>query len=788
MYQSFVYLEVRILLPAVSSVFSLNGNNEKSRKITVDSEVMQRVFTLARALGCCIPETAPIEHLTGNIGKPTNGRILTGFSVRAAEGGSMNIMFHCRSKTIHIEEVRIEEDTGRLTHADGNTCMDFTKAGCPSIRVHTTPSFETGEEAQLFLDELRRLTEYLHLTNETEGSAIRCNAFVALSEYPDLPDYYVKLRNLNSFNFVRKAINKELTRQENLLSNGETVGSESRLWNETKSCTQFYQTRAEVVRRFEQLDPPQLIQLASLETQLLKGEPPVELPEARRKRMKEQYGISRLRSAFLCDDKDRADFFEASVHAGAEPLTSAHWIASEITRMLNQSGKKISEMKITPEHYAYIIKKLADGDIHSATAKNLLQASFNTGAAPSSLLKTLHLTEISEEKELLPYVRKAIAENMNLCERLRNGSMAPLEFLTGEVMKATNNKAVPQIVKSLIKRELNISIVYILAMGGAISAVRHEDGTVTCGDSNILRTMAGKCAPGIPVQVISVEQFMSEEIEPGDWASLIAEIAARINAGIANGIVVTHGRDTLSYTAALLYWLFSDAQVPVVLTASSSLPSESSEAEENLSLAIKTAVEKKSGVYVAFGSKILSPLNLRFERPTRDGFRSWNLSKPVFTESGPVATQFADIPDPDRDVMERLLTEASGKLLICRLYPGFRSDLYKKMIEEQIHTVFLELYEAGTGDMRSNDFSLKPLLMYGKQKNVHFYCTSQQETNVDFSQYITSLRVWREGAVPMGYLTTESAVALYLACSLVSDTPAELDDLMETYGNLYSEK
>jgi aspartyl-tRNA(Asn)/glutamyl-tRNA(Gln) amidotransferase subunit B len=788
MYQSFVYLEVRILLPPVSEVFLLSGNDEKSRKITVNSEVMRRVFTLARSLGCCIPESAPVEHLTGNIVKPTNGRILTGYSVKVAEGGSMNIMFHCRSKTIHIEEVRIEEDTGRLTHAEGNTHMDFTWAGCPSIRVHTTPSFETGEEAQLFLDELRRLSEYLHLTNENADGAIRCNAFAALSEYPELPDYYVKLRNLNSFNFVRKAINSELTRQENLLSNGETVGSESRLWNETKSCTQFYQARAEVVRRFEQLPSPQIIHLAELEVQVLQGESPVELPEARRRRIKDQYGVSRLRSEFLCDDKDRADFFEAAVQAGAEPLTAAHWIASEITRMLNQSGQKISEMKITPEHYAYIIKKFADGEIHSATAKHLLQTSFKTGSAPSSLLKTLHLTEIAGEKELLPYVRKAITENKNLCDRLKNGEMAPLEFLTGEVMKATNNKAVPQIVKSLIKQELNISIVYILAMGGAISAVRHDDGTVTSGDSNILRTMADKCVPGVPVQVISVGQFLSEEIEPGDWASLIAEISARISAGIANGIVVTHGRDTLSYTSALLYWLFSDAQVPVVLTASSSLPSESTESEENLTLAIKTAAEKKTGVYVAFGGRILSPLNLRFERQSRDGFRNWNLNKQVFTESGSVAALFADISEPDRDVMERLLTEASGKMLICRIYPGFRSDLYKKMLEEQIHTVFLELYEAGTGDMRSNDFSLKPLLMYGKQKNVRFYCTSQQETNIDFSQYITSLRVWREGAVPMGCLTTESAVALYLACSLVADTTAELDDLMETYGNQYSGK
>lgn len=102
--------------------------------------------------------------------------------------------------------------------------------------------------------------------------------------------------------------------------------------------------------------------------------------------------------------------------------------------------------------------------------------------------------------------------------------------------------------------------------------------------------------------------------------------------------------------------------------------------------------------------------------------------------------------------------------------------------------MLLELYESGTGNMRSNDFSLKPLLTYGKQRNVRFYCTSQQETTVAFSQYVTSLRVWREGTVPMGALTIESVVALYFACSLIADSREELDELMETYSALYSEK
>ncbi|MBP3710817.1 MAG: asparaginase [Treponema sp.] len=320
----------------------------------------------------------------------------------------------------------------------------------------------------------------------------------------------------------------------------------------------------------------------------------MELPETRRNRFRNEYRLSCIQAEFLCDDKERADFFEAAVKQGASAQTAERWISSEVTRLLNKNNMRISEMQLTPTHYASIIKKIDAGKIHSVFAKQLIQASFATGASPEKLLKSLDVTEISDPKKLLPFVKKIIATHSDLCARLTTGDMAPLEFLTGEVMKATKQKAVPQVVKSLIKKELDISVVYILAMGGAISATRHENGTLASGNATILRSMANKRVPHVPVQVVSLGQFLSEEIEPDDWAVLIAEIAKRIHAGIANGIVITHGRDTLSYTAALLFWLFSDAHVPIVLTASSHAPSESDEAEKNLALAVNTAVEKKN--------------------------------------------------------------------------------------------------------------------------------------------------------------------------------------------------
>ncbi|MCR5400233.1 MAG: asparaginase domain-containing protein [Treponema sp.] len=782
MYQSYVYIEARIQLPFSGELFPANP---ETGKISVNSEVLAKVLTLSKALSCRIPELSDIEHITSAPSIPENSRKFTGYSIKIAESGFMNLSFHSRQKTIKINAVRIEEDRGHLTHANGNNRMDYSSLGAPSIRIITEASFELGEEVQIFLEELRRLSQYLHLTEDSSADKyIRCNAYVSLVQYPEKSSYFIKLRNLNSFNFARKAVNAELTRLENMLSCGEKVTSESRLWNEHKGCTEFYQERENKAQRFEKLNPPQTFNISSA-IKDLPAQTEVELPEARRIRFKKEYGVSRLRAEFLCDFKDRADFFEETVRLGAKPLNSAHWIASELTRLLNKKNIPVSESKITAENFAFIIKKLDSGEMHSAAAKTLMRASFESGSSPEKLIKSLNISEIGTEKELLPYVKKVISENPALCNTLKKGEMPPLEFLTGLVMKETRGKAVPQIVKQLIKQELNISVIYVITTGGAISAVRHMDGSISSGDSSIIKEMAKKIEADMPVQVISAGQYLSEELEPSNWALLIQEVQNRINAGTANGIVITHGTYTLSYTAALLFWLFSDSGVPIVLTASSSLPSDSYEAEENLDLALKTAAKEKNGVYVAFGGKILSPLNLHFDKP--GSFLNWNLEKPIFTESGPIASQFAGIGELDKNVLSQLLVEASGQMFMFRLYPGLRSDLFKNLLlYTKVKAVFAELYGLGSGNMKNSDFSLKPLLLLGNKKGVKFYCTSQQKMSLDFSQYVTAHDVWREGAVPMGYLTTESAVSLYFACAIVSDSQAEFDELMENYASMYS--
>jgi len=796
MYQSHVFLEVRILVSTNEKAFCscYIGNKagtcpicrrEGGASPVINPQAARRAYTLSHALDCTLAEKALYERPKGSPSLPEQYS-LSGASVKIGGNGFMDIEFHRRKKRISITEVRLEEDAGRLTHVNGEARMDYSQAGAPNIRIRTGADFELGEEAEIFLTELRRRIQYMGILKGVPlETVIRCNAYVSLARYPEKPDYFVKLRNLNSFNFVRKAINAELHRQEEILTSGGTVTSESRLWNERQDRTEFHQSRESV---------------SALKTLLIEGAPEyrcppsllaelrasaIEHPSERQNRLIATWGIARIRSEFICDEKSRADFFEQTIAAGADAMETAHWLMSDVTGLLRKEGKTVQESPLSPRRFAAILDLYHRKTIHSRIAKQLLLAVLETDKDPDELMKEHNWSQITDTAQLRVLVQKTVQENEPESKKLREGDMGPLEFLTGLIMKKTRGLADPLAVKALLKEELQISVIYVLSMGGTISGSIDGD-EIAAGDERILKTML---APDLAKQYISfesipTERLLSEEIQPADWAALIHAIAQRIASGTANGIVITHGTDTLAYTAPLVYWLFADSPVPIVLTASNTPPALQSdggspdEARLNLNTAIRLAREKDRGVYVTFGERILSPLNLKFLRPSNAGFTNWNTGEPVFTGPG-LLTEYTDT---DAYVMNRILSEAADRLYLCRIYPGLRADRLLALTDAGISCFFMELYEKGTGSMKENPYSLKSLLIQGRKKGCRFYCTSQQEGVVDFSDYSTSRRMWREGAVPMGALTTETAIALYYAASLVCDTPEELDQVMEAAG------
>jgi aspartyl-tRNA(Asn)/glutamyl-tRNA(Gln) amidotransferase subunit B len=191
-------------------------------------------------------------------------------------------------------------------------------------------------------------------------------------------------------------------------------------------------------------------------------------------------------------------------------------------------------------------------------------------------------------------------------------------FLVGRIMKATSGRAEPRVVQEVLSERFAMSTIEVYSFGGAIAGRRQEDGLVVPGDLMSLTSLFetdAELPEGIRFEELNLGQFLSEEITPADWATLITRTAASLEEGRSRGIVVGHGTDTLSYTSSLLYWFFADTTTPLVLTAAT-VPTETgarSDAVQNLRRAVRTAAGTERGIHVIYGTDDFYPLNLKFE-------------------------------------------------------------------------------------------------------------------------------------------------------------------------------
>jgi aspartyl-tRNA(Asn)/glutamyl-tRNA(Gln) amidotransferase subunit B len=769
---------------------------EEPGAASLNALAARKAYLLIRGLGGTVIKDVPYERNL-NVPPLPPAYHLSRLSTKMGADCFLDIMFHRRQKRIMIPELRLEEDSGRLIRPEKRSSaayMDYSRAGMPLLRLKTAADLEIGEEAEVFLSDLRRRLQYLELIPAAPGTkvpwetVIRCNAYVALASYPEIPDQYVKLRNLNSFNFVSRAVNTELSRQEEIVINGGTVPAESRIWNEAKSATEPFKVRTEVEKpNFERLDMPRFTPGPDILEAL--DNFTVELPEARRDRMMDIYGLTQYQAEFICDELSRADYFEKAVDLGAIPREAAQWLASFVVKGCKRRGFTVAESPLNPERFAAVMGMLRERRIHGSIAKQMIIAVLEEDVDPEKLVKERGWEQLTDRREIERIVKKIIEENPQEVRRIREGDAGPIQFLTGSVMKETGGLAEPSLVKEMLNDQLSVSLIYVLSMGGAISGRITEDGTLEAGDEKVLRNLLADTGfiPQKPAknetenikvrfESIQVGHILSEEITPSDWAVLIETIAEKLNSGTANGIVVAHGTDTLPYTAPLLYWLFADAGAPVVLAASSSPPGAGQEAARTISKAVGLALSKPKGVYVVNGGKVLSPLNLKYERIGNDGFRNWNMGTPVFTGTSLLTGPL----EADQYVLSQLLEDAVNSMCVIRIYPGLRPDYLGALMDQGVKNFFLELYDTGTAGLREGPYSLKKVFTLGKRRGARFYCSSQQEGIVDFSGYLSSREIWREGAVPMGAYTTETAVARFLAAGIIADSETELAGLMES--------
>jgi aspartyl-tRNA(Asn)/glutamyl-tRNA(Gln) amidotransferase subunit B len=791
MYQSYIGLEIHIQLLTKSKVFcscrAAFGEDPNSNICPIcmgypgvlpalNEEAVRQAYLVCRALDCRLNDNGIFERKNYFYPDMPKNYQISQFASPFGVEGHLDLEYRKRKRRVRIKEVHLEEDAGKMIHVGELSLLDYNRAGTPLLEIVTMPDLEVGEEAELFLQQFRRLVRYLGVCdgNMEEGS-LRCDANVSVNLEGQGLGAKVEIKNLNSFKFVRKALSFEIGRQVEILERGGSVAQETRLWNENRDVTEGMRTKESAFdyRFFPEPDLPPFHPdesfIESVESVL------VELPQTRKARFLAQYGVTESQADFICEEKSTADYYEQVVGLGADPQSAALWLAADVQKILKRTAGNLTDCPLSPQRLAELLQLLSARRIHGKIAKQVLEVIFQEDLDPLTIIQDRGWEQITDPGVLDPIIDQVLEENPKAVQQILEGDPRPRIFLVGQIMKKTSGRAEPGRINELLEARFELSFVQVLSMGGAIGGKRTGTGEIVAGDLKLLIDRLGqdKSLPkNLRFEEIEISRILSEEITPEDWAALISSLDSYLKQENTSGVVIAHGTDTLAYTASLLFWLFPRVPVPVVLTAAL----DPQGAEQALRIAIQAATEKQPGIYLSLEGKVLSPLNLKFERVAGDGFRNWNLEEPVFASGSLSVPELSTI---DRSEIREKLEQVISCSCILRVYPGMKGDYLIALMNAGVRYFILELYDTGTANLRESPFSLKKAFMYGKTKGVRFFCTSQQEGIVDFSGYITSHELWREGAVPMGFLTTESAYTRLLAASLSCDTEEEVIRLME---------
>ncbi|HSR67996.1 MAG TPA: Asp-tRNA(Asn)/Glu-tRNA(Gln) amidotransferase subunit GatB [Acidobacteriota bacterium] len=360
-------------------------------------------------------------------------------------------------KTFRILRVHMEEDAGKSVHSpDGGSYVNLNRAGVPLIEIVSQPDFRSSQEAYDYMTQLRLTLMYLGICdgNMEEGS-LRCDANVSVRpKGQEKLGTKLEIKNLNSFRFLQKALDYEIERQIAVVSQGGKVHQETRLWDEDKGRTFVMRSKEEAqdYRYFPDPDIPPLV-LEAEWVDRLRGQIP-ELPETRRRRLVEAFGLEGEEARQIIQSRTFADFFEEAVQAGAEARSVFNWMVGALTRALKDSGKDLGELPVTGRRLAKLIQLENEGVISGKIAKKVFDRMLAQGGDPESIVEKEGLRQISDAAALQDVVEKVVRANPDKVDAYRAGKTGLLGFFVGQVMRETRGQANPQLVNEILKEKL----------------------------------------------------------------------------------------------------------------------------------------------------------------------------------------------------------------------------------------------------------------------------------------------------------------------------------------------
>ncbi|HUB34131.1 MAG TPA: Asp-tRNA(Asn)/Glu-tRNA(Gln) amidotransferase subunit GatB [Bryobacteraceae bacterium] len=378
-----------------------------------------------------------------------------------AEHGFVEIALSGETRRIGVTRVHMEDDAGKSIHdgfrdSDRFSYVDLNRSGTPLIEIVSEPDMRSSDEAYAYLTELKQRLQFVGVsTCDMEKGHLRCDANVSVRPRGEQKlGTKAEVKNLNSFRFLRQALEFEIVRQVALIESGGRVVQETRLYDPDRGET-FGMRSKEEAHDYRYFPEPDLVPLV-IEDEYLErlraGMP--ELPSRKRRRFIGEFGLREYDAEVLTATRAASDYFESAARASGDPKTTANWVMGDLMGMLKAEGKEIADSPVSAADLGDLVRMIGRGEISGKLAKEVFAKMFASGDAAGAIMEREGLKQISDTGELERVIEDVIAKNPKQVEQYRGGKTTVLNFLVGQAMRATRGQANVGAVTEILKNRL----------------------------------------------------------------------------------------------------------------------------------------------------------------------------------------------------------------------------------------------------------------------------------------------------------------------------------------------
>ncbi|WP_219838767.1 Asp-tRNA(Asn)/Glu-tRNA(Gln) amidotransferase subunit GatB [Paenibacillus sp. R14(2021)] len=425
----------------------------------LNRQALEYAMKAAMALNCQIADISKFDRKNYFYPDSPKAYQISQFDKPIGEHGWIDIEVNGQTKRIGITRLHLEEDAGKLTHIDGGfgSLVDFNRVGTPLVEIVSEPDIRTPEEAKAYLEKLKAIMLYCDVSDvKMEEGSLRCDANISIRPYgQEQFGTRAELKNMNSFRGVQRGLEYEEMRQADVLDSGGKVVQETRRWDESQGKT-FTMRSKEEAHDYRYFPDPDLVQIHIDDEWKARVRASIpELPDARKARYSEDFGLPSYDAEVITSSKKLADFFEESLNYTKDAKAVSNWIMGDLLGYLNAGGLELDDIKLTGQGLGEMIGLMEKGTISSKIAKTVFKEMLESGKSPQQIVEEQGLVQISDEGAIAEVVDRIVSGNPQSVEDFKAGKEKAIGFLVGQVMKETKGKANPALVNKLLVARLN---------------------------------------------------------------------------------------------------------------------------------------------------------------------------------------------------------------------------------------------------------------------------------------------------------------------------------------------